>query len=233
MSSSGLPRQMPDDPRVLELLQKQWKAGVMSLRVLSIKFNVDATALTAFAMRSGWGDRGSLHAQIDEGATRAMMNRAVSTQDSVDAFGSDSQKVARLEPKVMNDEDLTEQYSQIVATVVESQRRGVNRGRLLTERLMSELEELQPVKIDSNAVEGLAAAIKDTNPELAKMLTAPSDNEAKERMNFTRSRIGMLRTLSESHARYIALERQAWGLDAQKSVTPNSFDDIVDMARGI
>jgi hypothetical protein len=113
----------------LKQIEGDWRAGILSIRVVAAKYRVDPDALRNFAVRSGWL-RGDLGADIDRGTTRAVMERAVSEADRT---------AGRASAPVVSEKEIVQQYSQIVAGVLGGHREAAERGRSHAVRLEQEL----------------------------------------------------------------------------------------------
>lgn len=114
---------------VLTELEGDWRAGLLSIRVIAAKYRVDPDALRNFAIRAGW-TRGDLHDAI-----RASSNRALVEQTVAEDHHS-------LEPVVSTAEETVERYGQLAADIVNSHRHDAARGRLHANRLERELYRL-------------------------------------------------------------------------------------------
>ncbi len=206
-------QKLPDEQ--LHALEKDWVSGTLSVRLLRIKHGLnDEAAVEDLAREHGWPPR-NLRDRIQEETQRALMDRAVSDANPG-------------EPSLIDDDEQVALYGQQVANVVESQRKAVNKGRVLADQMLDELAEIQPPKVDENAIKTLAMAVQNHNPELAQHLREHiGPVSPAQKISFLSRRIGMLRTISEAHERYIGLERQAWGLEDDQA-PQMEFDAILN-----
>lgn len=135
-------------------VESDWRAGLMSIRVVAAKYRVDPDALRNFAARAGW-TRGDLRDAIQTSSQKALIDRTVAEdQDSGDAFGG---------PVVATAEETVERYGQLAADVVGSHRADVARGRLHASRLERELYR---------SVDTLRERVSDPKEQLALIRSA-------------------------------------------------------------
>jgi hypothetical protein len=199
-------------PQALKELEGEWRAGLLSLKVLALKYRLDPDELRAFARSTGW-DRGDLGSAIQGAATSALVQRAVGA-----VTGDGLQPDAR---------ETVAKYGQIVASVVEGQREDIARARRRVRKYIEELEELDGPDIDESAISGLIDAIKDQNPELAALLSKKPKKLLPQDLHLVRldRKAAILRNIVGSEKALIELQRQAWGLDKQgeKGLTYDDF----------
>lgn len=210
------------EPTVLGSLASDYKTGLLSMRLLCIRYQMSESAILSIAATHKWGNHGHLRDAVDRSTMRALVDRAV------------SDVAPQPSGQVVSETQVVDTYGQIVAGVVESQRRGIERGRKLSERLLGELEGLEPVAMDENAINTLADLLADDDPDTAKQLRLRNNpiKAQAEHMKFIGKRIGMLGALSETQERYIGLEREAWGLNAGAGASQaTSPDDMIELAR--
>lgn len=206
-------------PEALKELEGDWRAGLLSIRVLAAKFRLDPDHLREHARKAGW-DKGDLGVAINKAATSALVQRAVG--DSLpDGLAPDTQETVR-------------QYGQIVAAVIESQRADVGGARAHAARLRKELDELSGPELDEGAINALADLIADSNPDLAKALrpTKKSLLPMKEQLAMLALRADILRSLAISMEKFVNLERQAWGLDRKDGGATAGYDEFLDELHG-
>jgi hypothetical protein len=207
-----------DDSRA-EALRYDWCSGSLSLRLLSIKYQMQPDVIEMQAVKCGWGDRGSMATAIERSASRALIDRAVQSESGA----------------VIDEARQLDAYGQLIAGVVESHRNDVNLGRSLARRLLDEIEAMTPVMAayDDNAVRTLALALGEQAPTLReRLLSEVAMMTTEERVQHIRRRIVMLSELSGVQATYIALERETWGLNAvSKPGESGGIDDMIDDAR--
>lgn len=202
----------------LDECRADWRAGLISARAIAIKYGVSLPELQAWAEQQAW-EHGDLRGAINREATRALVERTVSEHDRSQGL---------TQPKVMDSAETVRQYGQIVAAVTEEQRKNISRARRHTSRLFTELEELAGPDVPREALEGLAAAIAQENPDLAKMLTAmhePGDFAGK--LNVLNGKAAVLLKLANSMKLLVDMERAAFGLDKPGGGSAG-YDELVD-----
>ena len=222
------------DEAILDKLKHDWQSGLLKPRLLSIRYNLAVDVIESLAAKHGWGVHGRLHDKIDTAATHALMDRAISSQEASNAVTDDPQNGAN---GVFVDE--TEQiakYAQIVAGVVEAQRSDIKRGRELAGKQLRELEELAPPEVDQNAIDSLARAVEQYQPNLAHWLrSAVGPQTHQQKLMFLRNRIEMLGRISITQETYVGMEREAWGLNSRKDpgggLCGAGVDELIDVAR--
>lgn len=207
-------------PEALRELEGDWRAGLLSIRVIAAKYRVAPEHLSAYARKVGW-DKGDLGVAINKAATSALVQRAVGDTLPADGLAPDTRETVR-------------QYGQIVAQVIESQRSDVGSARNYCTKLRRELEELTGPEIDEAAVNTLADLIADQNPELAKMLRPGKKSllPLKEQLMFLALKADILKTLAIATEKFITLERQAWGLDRPGGGATAGYDEFLDEIHG-
>lgn len=214
----------------LKSLKHDWQAGLLSLRLLAIRYGITAEQIADLAAEHHWGEQGRLRDAIDRAATSALVDRAVSENDRLEKLNDQSNGHHQV---FLNDGEQIDRYAQIVAGVIETQRGDIGRGRALAGKMLAELEALEPPEVDQNAIESLANAVAEHQPELAEQLRRNIGPQTfAERVAFLQRRIGMLGALSGTQETYIGLEREAWGLNARVAPGANTgADDLIDLAR--
>lgn len=206
----------------LALLRKDWTEGLFAKRVLATKHGVDVDDLTRYAREAGW-DGPDLDRAIAQATTRAMIDRTVSN--------AERQNLASGVPVVTDSQRQIDRFAQVTVEVVESHRRIIARGKGLADRLLRELEDLQPT-VDHEAINGFAEFIEKENPELAKALRdEPNALSFKQKVALTATKIEMLRTLAQPIQRFVELERQNYGLDKGQGAGA-TYDDFLNEIHG-
>lgn len=208
------------DPEILAAIERDWRSNRLNTRLLSIKHGMAEEKLVELAGRMGWGSRERIQDKIKDGTLHAMVEQHSASMETA-------------EGGTLVDEDRqVSAYTKMVAGVLNQHQKGAARGRSLAERMLTELEEIQPPKIDQEAIDSLAAVVAKTNPELAEHLRAHvGPVNPRDRLNFLGRRIGMLNALANTQRTYIEIERTTFGLDEQSNGDGLSFDDVVDGAR--
>ena len=126
--------------KATELLA-DWRAGLLPVKTIAVKYGVDVAELRAHAALQGW-EQGDLRHAIDQEAMRAVVERAVSDDDR--ARFPDAPAA-----KLVDSAETVRRYGQIVATVNEEQRQDIARARRHAARIMTELDQLAGPEIDT------------------------------------------------------------------------------------
>jgi hypothetical protein len=137
----------------LAQIEGDWRAGVMSIRVVAAKHRLDPDALRNFATRAGWV-RGDLSDAINVSTNRALVDQTIAYDQRV--HGDDR-------PVVATAEETVERYGQLAADIVGSHRSDVARGRLQASRLERALYRL---------VDSLASSTDDPRERLSLIRSA-------------------------------------------------------------
>lgn len=135
----------------LSELEGDWRAGLLSGRVIAAKYRVDPDALRNFAVRAGW-QRGDLSAAIRESSNRALVERTVAVSQE---HGDQAVLPAHTE--------IVARYSQLAADIVASHRDDAAQGRLHARRLEQELRRV---------VATLAETAEDSKEQLSIIRSA-------------------------------------------------------------
>lgn len=207
------------DADVLKAIKRDWEEGLLSPNLIRIKHGLsDADAVLSLVARHGWGDRKSIQAKIKDGTLREVVNQSQIPSQSGGSFVDEDAQVSA--------------YTQMVAGVIRHHHQGLGRGRTLADRMLAELEEIQPPVVDQEAIDSLASVVEKTNPELAAHLRAHiGPTNPVQKLAFLGKRIGMLNVLSQTQVTYINAERTAYGLDDESNRDGAQFDDVVDEAQ--
>ena len=171
-----------------EEVERLYRADLRTNAQLARDFDIHATTITRRAKKHGW--KRDLKNRIKERANALVQERAVKS------LASDDQTI--------------EENAQITANVRLSHRQDIARARTLTMNLLGDLEA--QVGIDNRArLEDLfIAALK------AGVVDA-SQLEAYERVTSLAGHMRIAKDLADTMTKWIALERQAYGLDDMDS----------------
>lgn len=207
------------DADVLKAIERDWKDGRLSPNLIRIKHGLsDTDQVLTLVARYGWGDRKSIQAKIQDGTLQALVQQ--------------SQPPSPADGELVDDDAQMSAYNQMVAGVIRGHHVGLGRGRQLADSMLAELEQIQPPKIDQDAIDSLAAMVEDENPELAEHLRAHvGPVSPKDKLFFLKHRISMLSELAGTQVTYIDAERKAYGLDNVANDQGTQFDDLIDGAR--
>lgn len=195
-------------PEKLTELEGDWRAGVMSIRVIAAKYGLETSTLRSYAQRVGW-EGGDLRASIDQATTASLMSRAVGNQSG-------------------NATETVKKYGEFVANVVEEQRTEIGRARRLAGKYLAELEAFDVDAAVNESVSLVAQLISADNPDLAKALEqGRRELDRVDRLKLLGHRVAITRELSIATKNFVELERQAFGLDKPQGATAG-YDEYLD-----
>ncbi|MPT24533.1 MAG: hypothetical protein E2577_17040 [Starkeya sp.] len=175
-----------------EAIERAYRAGVLSVREIAAAHEVSHTAINKRAKREGW-DR-DLKAKIKAKADALVSKREVSTEVS--------SKQAETEREII------ELNAEVIANIRMAHRGDISRSRRLTNKLLDELEGLTDNR-------GLFE-------ELGELMRNPDDNGQDKRNDLYNKIIDLpgrtktMKELAETLKTLVALERQAYDLDAKQ-----------------
>lgn len=196
-----------------EAIHRDYRAGLLSLREIAAEHHVSHTAIRKHAARHGWQRdlRARIRAQAESLVSRAEVSSEVSTESRVD------------------DETIVESNAQAVVQIRLRHRHDIARARALANSL---LHDLEAISAKLPLIERLALAVsKDAGLD---------PNESSQRVAALRrafdlpSRASMMKSLADTMAKLIAMERNAYGLDNESdSVKGGWGDQLAEMLRQI
>ena len=174
-----------------ERIELDYRAGVKSLREIARGSGVSHVTISKRAKKEGWARdlTAKIQAKADELVNKATVNTGVNSVSAV------------------YERETIEANAQAVASVKLAHRQDIQRTRSITMSLLSELEQ----QAGAENAEQLA--------QLGELLRNPDErgqdklNDLYQKIIGLPSRAKVMRELSESLAKLVALERQAFGLD--------------------
>ena len=184
-------RRSKDNQIDWELIEKEYRLGQSTLRQLAATHQVQASAISRKAKRENW-------VQDKRAAVRAL---------------SEAQLLARA--KANEKATPTEVDIEVAATVrtnvVLAHRGDAKRARALTMKLLSELEQETGNPGALERIEAALAALPDGEaiPEAVRVKA----EGALQRAISLPSRTGVMKSLAESLAKVVAIEREAFSID--------------------
>lgn len=182
-----------------ELIERDYRAGILSLREIASSQGITHGAVNKRAKRDGWTR--DLQAKIQARADELVSKRAVSTAVSAEA--------------VVTERQIIEANAERIAQVRGEHRVDINRVRTLGLNLLAELE-------------GQGADL-DALQNLGEMLRAPDErgidklNDLYQKIISTPGRIDGAKKVAETLKIAIGLEREAYGLTADTK-PPSSYE---------
>lgn len=202
-----------------ETIEQKYRANVLPLRVIAAEDgNVTEGAIRKRAKRDGWErDLRAKIAQRAEELVRKEEVRKAGTQPK-----SANQKAA--------DQHTIEVNAQAILKVRMAHRQDISRGRALALKMLAELEA---VTDRPDLVQALVDAL--ANPEEEGEAAKLYRRRLQDLMNHVvelPTRVGSLKSLSETLRNLITLERQAWNLDADDEKDPGKTGrELTDLER--
>lgn len=176
-----------------ERIEADYRAGILSLREIASPFKVTEGAIRKRAKRDGW--ERDLEAKIQAKADALVRKAEVRTAVRTD--------------RALTDRQIIEANAERIAQVRGEHRSDINRTRTLALNLMRELE--------------LETGDPELFERLGELLESPDEkgqdklNEAYRKAISLPSRIGSMKSLAETMRIAVAMEREAYGLDAKES----------------
>lgn len=168
-----------------EAIELRYRAGTESLRCIAASFDITEGAIRQRAKKEGWSR--DLQARVRQ-ATEAALLRKAATHD------------------VRTEREAVEVEAEIRSEVILRHRKDIQRGRALSMTMLGELEAMTTAPLK----------IQELNECLLRGLTDSPATARKARVMVDQAlslgtRVGVLRTLTESIARLVTLEREAFG----------------------
>lgn len=176
-----------------ERIEHDYRAGLLSTREIAIASGVSHTAINKRAKKEGW--ERNLQAKIQARAEALVSKQAVSKEVSTQRAATERQVI--------------EANAERIAQVRGEHRSDIQRVRTLGLTLLAELE-------------GQTASVEDLE-KLGELLRSEDDkgidklNDLYRKIISTPSRVDSAKKVSETLKNAIAMEREAYGLDAKKS----------------
>lgn len=200
MATKKAPAKSPpsEKPRVApdwERIEHDYRAGLLSLREIAGQHGLTHGAINKRAKRDGWVR--SLASKIQARAEQLVSTQAVSTPVSAETRATERQ--------------IIEANAERIAQVRSEHRQDIGRGRKLVIDLLAELEtQTAGIEVFERLGELMDKSGEDENgrPIVDKL------NEAYHKVIGFSGRVGNIKALSEALKNLVALERQAYGLDA-------------------
>lgn len=184
-----------------ESIEKEYRAGQLSLRAIASAHGVSDTAIRKRAKRDGW--KRDLTRDVRQRVKAESVRSSVRTANAED------------------DEEVVQAAAARGVGIIQTHRTSIRRGRTVVSLMLGELEaecsqkslleELADQHIDEAELKGQAANA------IRKAISLPS-------------RAATVRDLSQAMQRLIGLERQAYNLDEEEDET-GSLADALQKAR--
>lgn len=192
-----------------ELVEKDFRAGIKTVRQIAEERGVSHTAINKKAKQFGW--ERDLEQKIQTAAKNKVSRKAVSTEVSTATKLSDAQVV--------------EKYADIVASVDEIQREDV---KLAIDNSRSQLQELVALGDPKfrEVLEAIGEAFDESGPTANGGWKTDKVNELYKYIISLAGRVKMAKEIAGSHGVYIPLQRKIFGLDQEKQ-SSNEIDQLL------
>lgn len=187
-----------------DALELEYRAGLLSLRVLGSKYGLAASRITQIAEEEGWlrDLSAKIQAKTESKLNRSLLNNNLNAEKRI----SERQEI--------------DGVAQARTEIVIAHRKDIQRSRSLAMRMLEELEQTT----DNN----------DLFRELGKLLHAPDEKGNDRRNELYRKVIDMpmridgVKKLAETLKVLVGLERQAFGLkDGDDDTNKSSYEDLL------
>jgi transposase len=192
----------------LTALEAQYRANVLPLRALAKQYGVGASTIVKWAERFDWErDLGAkIRAKADAAVNKAVVNKSVNTESRV------------------SERETVEANALAVADIRLSHRSDIRRGRDLVAKLVAEVGVLTD----------RPALVQEMTSALADLEGADSVKglrDAIDRVMSLPGRVTSAKGLAEALKNLVALERQAWNMDAESDGTAATGRELSDLER--
>ncbi len=192
-------------------IEKDYKAGIMTISAIARDAGISATAISLHAKRRGW--KRTLVHKVRRKTTEAVL-RSLNEQDEMTHTDSSGIQRAPLDEAAIIDLAVRTQVE-----VIRDHRKAAGAGRSLTYRMLDELDAT------TSNINQLADEINDSTDDgkrraaMMKAISLPS-------------RAATMRDLATAAAKWVAVERQAFGiLDDRNVADDNSMVGTVEEMR--
>lgn len=194
-----------------ERIEFDFRAGIMSLREIAAAHGITEGAIRKRAKRDGWErDLGvKIQAKAESLVRKELVRNEVRSSGAYQA----------------TEREIVEVNAQMQADVILAHRTDITRGRKLSMSLLAELE--------------MQTGSAEDFEKLGVLMAAPDEkgmdklNEMYRKVISTPGRIDSVKKISETLKNLIALEREAFGLDAAKPLTPgDALDNLLTALDG-
>lgn len=191
-----------------ERIEMQYRAGTVSVRELAAEHGVSHTAINKRAKQKEWGR--DLQARIKAKADAKVSKALVSSEVSIEALATESL--------------LVEVEAAVQARIRIAHRSDIGRYRALGVKLLHELEA------QTDQVSELY--------DLGELLSSPDErgldklNEIYQRIISLPTRTKTMKDSVETLRVLIALEREAFGIDADKEPSATGYEELLAKVLG-
>jgi hypothetical protein len=198
MATKKAKRAKPDWEEIKEL----YRANIVSLRVIASKFSITEGAIRKKAKAEGW--KRDLADKVRK-ATKEKLVRSEGTQKST-----------QHSPK-RTDEEIIEEKADMIVSIVRDHQRTIKSGRKIVTTLLSELLDVSQNRAEIEKTIEIETQDDKDSKRRNSMLKAVSIS----------ARAGVVLNLSAAMKNLIALERQAFNMDAEADTKEGSYAQLV------
>jgi hypothetical protein len=192
-----------------ELIEKDYRAGLKTLRQIGEERGVSHTAIQKKAKQFGWTR--DLSEKIQQKAKAKVAKQVVAKEVSKE--------------KQLSDAETVEAYSDVVASVDMIQRDDVKLAIDNSRGQLKELVALSDPKF-AEVLEALAEAYDESGPTANGGWKTDKTNELYRYIISLAGRVKMSKEIAASHGVYIPLQRKIFGLDAEKK-SAGEFEEML------
>jgi L-amino acid N-acyltransferase YncA len=192
-----------------ELIEKDYRAGIKTLRQIADERGVSHVAIAKRAKKFGWVRDLSekIQAKAKEKVTRLAVNKSVNTEQA------------------LTDAKVVEVYSDVVASVDMIQREDVKMAIDNSRSQLGELVALGDPEFRDKLV-ALGEAFDESGPTANGGWKTDKNNELYQYIISLAGRVKMAKEIAASHGVYLPLQRKIFGLDAEKK-SAGEFEEML------
>ena len=192
-----------------ELIEKDYRAGVKTVRQIAEQRGVSHTAINKKAKQFGW--ERDLEKKIQVKAKNKVSRQSVSKVVSTETQLSDAQVV--------------EVYADVVASVDMIQREDL---KLAIDNSRNQLKELVTLGMPDfqSVLEAIAEEYDESGPTANGGWKTDKTNELYRYIISLAGRVKMAKEIAASHGVYLPLQRKVFGLDTEKKST-GEFEEML------
>lgn len=195
-------------------IEREYRAGIRSLRSIGKEFGVSEGAIRKRADRDGWTKdlSAKIRAKADDLVRKAeVRNQVRSATEGAYCAPDESER------------NVIEVNAQVQATVMREHRSTLNRTRALVNGLLAELEMMT---ISPELIERLVELVGEKAESDAEIQAHSKRLEAVAKVLGMHARVDSLKKLVDSVRIVVQTEREVFGMDAKDAPKDNPFEDM-------
>lgn len=186
-----------------EAVERDYRAGVMTLRAIGEEYGVSHVAVKKRADKEGWARdlAAKIKAKADALVTKAAVTKEVTSE------------------RKLADQEVVEANAQLQADIILAHRSDIQRSRRVAMSLLDELEEL--------------TGNRELFAELGELLRSEDDkgqdrlNDLYMKIVAMPGRVDSMKKLADTLKVLVTAEREAFGID-EKKTTGKTLEDFLD-----